>query len=125
MLVLAFLVVGIFATVSQIDKTQDTGSDAAGVGKGRKAAASISVSPNPALINSPFTISGSGFPANKIVYVGLQGYFDLKPVTADSTGKFSLSHSAISIPGTYTTVALIEARKGNWETIASASFLVQ
>ncbi|MDO8551853.1 MAG: hypothetical protein Q7S03_04230 [bacterium] len=125
LLVIAFLTIGTFTIVSQIDKPRDLGGFAAGGSKGRRTTTSVLVSPNPVPLNTSFTVSGSGFKANTPVFVGLSGYFDLKEIAADSTGKFSSTHTALTLPGTYTATALVETRKDRWEIVASISFVVR
>ena len=92
--------------------------------KGR-VTATLTVSPNPVPLATSFTVYGSGFKANTTVYVGPQGYFQLTPVTTTSQGTFSYQYpNGISVPGTYTFVALVQSRK-TWETAASTTLTVQ
>ena len=96
--------------------------------RGPRSNASLSLWQNDTLVTSvapgsTIELRGTGFNRGETVYVGLAGYFGLTPVTADSTGNFSLPQIAPQLPGTYNYVSLAYRRK-TWTIMASTSLTV-
>ena len=72
---------------------------------------------------SAIEVRGSGFGANKTLYVGLEAHFGMTPVTTDGSGDFVHATTAPDEPGTYDYVALKYSRK-NWVVAASVELVV-
>ena len=72
---------------------------------------------------SAIEVRGSGFGANKTLYVGWAGQFGLVPVTTNDSGDFVHATTAPDEPGTYDYVALKYSRK-NWVVAASVELVV-
>ncbi|MEE8346370.1 MAG: hypothetical protein V3S20_03380 [Dehalococcoidia bacterium] len=104
-------------------KGKPDGGNGGNGGNGGKETATMTVSPNPVATGVAITVTGSGFGAKKTVYVGLQGYFNMVPVTTDGNGSFSLTSPGLTLPGTYTYVAMVYSHK-SWVIAASAQFEV-
>lgn len=98
-----------------------------GNGKGGRGgggpSATLTVSPDPAVAGSDFTISGSGFNANKTVIVGVSGFLPFETLTADGSGSFVTSYTRDLQPGTYTLLGYQEKGK-RWVVKASLTFEV-
>src|SRR3990172_5648697 len=72
---------------------------------------------------SAIEVRGSGFGANKKLYVGWAGGFGLVPLTTNDSGDFVHATTAPDEPGTYDYVALKYSRK-NWVVAASVELVV-
>ena len=98
--------------------------DHAGNGKGGgKHQATLTVSPDPVVVDSDFTINGTGFNANKMVVVGVSGLLPFETLTVDDNGSFVTSFTRGLQSGTYTLMAYQEKGK-SWEVKATKTLEV-
>ena len=96
--------------------------------RGPRASANLSLWQGGSLVTSvaggsTIEVKGAGFRRGETVYVGLQGYFGMTAVVADSTGNFSLPWIAPQLPGSYSFVGLAYRQK-TWTILASTNFTV-
>lgn len=82
-----------------------------GNGKGHGNEATLSVSPNPVPAGTAFTISGSGFRANRPVVLVVPLHLPYDTVMADGSGSFSFVYSRPLEPATHPVLAYQE--RGN------------
>jgi len=73
---------------------------------------------------SAIEVRGSGFGANKTLYVGLEAHFGMTPVTTDGSGSFKLATVAPSTPDTYAYIAMKFSHR-TWVIAGRVEFSVQ
>jgi hypothetical protein len=104
-------------------KPDHAGNGNGGGHGGGKQKATLTVSPDPVVADSDFTISGSGFNANKMVVVGVSGLLPFETLTVDGNGSFVTSYTRGLQPGTYTLMAYQEKGR-SWEIKATKTLEV-
>jgi len=73
---------------------------------------------------SAIEVRGSGFGANKTLYVGLEAHFGMTAVTTNDSGSFTLSTVAPSTPDTYAYIAMKFSHR-TWVIAGRVEFSVQ